>query len=392
MASDLITAKGFVFSAALSGRVVRLVEQRGARVIESFVSLLGPEVDITEFAAMYAPKAVLADAYTFADVPGFDPALVYARPIPSSADPTFNVADFFSGNLAGREGPTSPRELWATEPMAEEDFWGLIGVLGGNVNEAGVELLESRLSQLPTSEIEAFARRLYLVADALNTEEVAAAALEKPYFGSDAFLWWRLAIIARGPAARDGVLAGSFSTGVTEEAWEQAGGLESVAERAVERRDGVRPVFLQAQLKRGATGRAGSRKVNDVEAAFRAKFGDGTVDLKPGPRTAAAMTARGLEPGVVASRFVVRARDCSHECVVIQHIDLYRENVERHLREGAEGIARQLDGVVSSAIEYDDNQTFSLQDWWAIFTIRRSWGGSREEYLAAYGLGLAPSC
>jgi hypothetical protein len=118
---------------------------------------------------------------------------------------------------------------------------------------------------------------------------------------------------------------------------------------------------------------------------LRAKYGDGTRDLKPGPRTVAAMTARGLMPVILTSRFVVRTSGGSHECIVVQHIDPYRENVALHLREAADACARDLGGVVSSPIEHFSTRSLQL-DGWPVFEIRRLWKGTVEEYCDRYGL------
>jgi len=378
-----VSANGNVFPERVSGFASRLVARKGPSVKEWFTVWLGEAWAPGRYLEGFPDGARFVDVHEFRDVPGWDPALIYSRIIPGSDGPSFSVADFFVGNREVQPTANVVRNLSDVDPMGEDDFWALISILGGETALEGIDELEAALAKRPVAEIEAFARQFFVVLRSLKTEAIADDAFEKPFFPSDSFLWWRLAVVAKGSETVASVVAGT-PTPVNEDEWTAAEMLDEVAERAVERRDGDKPVYVYEPVRsRSSKGR--SSKAQDVEEMLRAKYGDGTRDLKPGPRTVAAMTARGLMPTILTSRFVVRTKGVSHECIVVQHVDPYGENVALHLREAAEAFARDLGGVVSSSIEHFNTSSLQL-DGWPVFEIRRLWKGTVEEYCDRYGL------
>lgn len=383
MESDFVSANGRVFPKHVSGFISRVVARKGASVNEWFTIWLVDTWEPDDYLAGFPEGARFVDVQEFRNLPGWDPALMYSRLVPRSGDPGFSVGAFFAGNRAVDPSANPVRNLSAIEPMSEDSFWALIDLLGGEVTVERVDALERALAERPVGEIEAFARRLAATLSTLKKQVIADAARERPTFGSDAFLWWRLAVVAQGPNTLAAVAAGT-PTRVSEGEWAAAELLDEVAERAVERREGDKPVYVYDPV-RSSSSKGRSSKAQDVEEMLRAKYGDGTKDLMPGPRTVAAMTARGLNPVILASRFVVRVSRVSHECLVIQHVDPYGENVASHLRVAADAFARELGGVVSTPIEHFTSWTHQL-DGWPIFEIRRLWKGTVDEYCEHYGL------
>lgn len=383
MESDFVSADGDVFPERVSGFVSRVVARKGPSVMEWFTVWLREGWDPEDYLERFPDGARFVDVQEIRDVPGWDPALIYSRVIPGSDQPSFSVADFFEGNREVQPTAHAVRNLSDVDPMAEDHFWALVALLGGEATLEGVDALEAALAERPVVEIEAFARRFFVVLRTLKTEAIADAAFEKPFFPSDSFLWWRLAVVAKGREVAESVAAGT-PTPVNEDEWTAAEMLDEVAERAVERRDGDKPVYLYEPVRsRSSKGRP--TKAQDVKEMLRAKYGDGTRDLKPGPRTAAAMTARGLNPVILTSRFVVRTSGGSHECIVVQRIDSYREDVALHLRRAANVCAREFGGLVSTPVEHVNTQTLHLGGW-PVFEIRRLWKGTVDEYCERYGL------
>jgi len=385
MTSDDVTAFGRTIPARVSGYVDRVVQLRGASVREVFV--FNP-VDVWEpglaLRGWFAEEgARLVDTYRFDDESGWAPALLYRRFIPGSDAPFFDAAAFFAGNREADKDPRPERDLRDVAPMPEGEFWALIASLGGHASVDRVVALEEALAERDVVEIEAFWRRLMLVMRALLKEPIAEAAREQVTYGSDPFEWWCLAVIAQGPETVAAVRKGG-STVVSEDEWEAGGLLLEVAQNAEERREGVRPEYVMTARRR-----SGARALStaaQAEAFLREKYGDGTVDREPGPRTPVEMEARGLLPSVVTSRFLVRTAQGCHECLVAQHIDVHGENVDRYLREGAQWCAGRLGGVLATRIEHMNTHSLELPP--SPFEIRRGWKGGIDGYLARHHSGV----
>lgn len=380
MTSDDVRAFGRTIPARVSGCVDRVVQLRGtsAREVFVFTPIDGwePGLALRGWFAEEDPR--LVDTYRFDDEPGWAPALVYRRLIPDSAREFFDASGYLGVNGAVDKAPRSQRDVSSAAPMSSNEFWELIAIVGGHASIHGVVALEKALAERPAADIVAFWRRLQLVLRSVRKKPVAESAHEPVMYGSDAFTSWCLAVVAQGADAVAAV-GGGGSTRVSEAEWEAGHLLREVAENAEERREGVRPEYLaRARSSQVKTLSAAAR----TEAMLREKYGDGTVDRAPGPRTPVEMEQRGLMPSVVVSRFIVRTPEGCHECLVAQHLDVRGENVDRHLRDGARECAERLGGVMASPIEHIDSASMTLSP--TLYEIRRRWAGNIDEYLARH--------
>ncbi|MFC5007338.1 DUF4240 domain-containing protein [Dactylosporangium cerinum] len=101
-------------------------------------------------------------------------------------------------------------------PMAENDFWKLIAVMNGDVDEDAVARLTEALSARRHRDVVAFQERLALALFELDRRELARQPVrftddppdEDPIpLGDDMFLYLRAGIVARGRAVWQAVLA-----------------------------------------------------------------------------------------------------------------------------------------------------------------------------------------
>jgi hypothetical protein len=121
-------------------------------------------------------------------------------------------------------------------PLDEDRFWAMIEILGGVVDGDRLEALTRALSKKPRKTILGFQETLARQLHRLDRPELLPDPYPsgRPPMSADVFLHFRCAIVAAGPAAIEGVLAGGP---ISEDVWlpEAAGGLLHVANDALAR-------------------------------------------------------------------------------------------------------------------------------------------------------------
>ena len=190
-------------------------------------------------------------------------------------------------------------------------------------------------------------------------------------------------MISAGRTAFEAVAAGKHLS-VDEDLVSFGFALSTLGERVLENRSGDLVVFGFDPTSSGS--HPVKKRVSESERTMRERYGDGTTDLRPGPRDFASMASRGLYGMTVVSRFFVSRPDGTAECLVAQRIDPYREDVRKHVLEAAAAQARDLGGRICTPVEWYHTGKGSIQEPLTMFVIRRRWNGTLKEYLSSYGL------
>lgn len=121
-------------------------------------------------------------------------------------------------------------------PLAEDDFWSLVDVLEGRVDEAALERLTAALRTRSRRDVVGFQERLARVLYELDREVLADQPVrfgdepeEVPIpLSDDSFLYLRAGIVARGRATYERVLASP--TVLAEGVWDESEDLLYVAQ------------------------------------------------------------------------------------------------------------------------------------------------------------------
>lgn len=366
--------------ALVSGVVVRIVSSRGVRVRESFMWLDRLPEDPQWYAGHFGDDARIVDSYEVEETSGWGPLVAFRREVPGGFRDDAEAQAFFAGNRALDQVVMSVN-LAHVEPMEAERAWELLADSASASNRE--QVLQRALSELTVPQVEQFCARVERWARELDTDQAVAIAGPTFVRGSDGFRAWRFGVIARGSEFFEAVRAGHDGV-VPEQDVEFGFALGSLGERVVEDLTGVAPEFV-FDPKTPADGRR-KKRLSAAEQFVRERDGDGTVDQRPGPRDARAMLGRGLHPCVVTSRFIASAPHGYSECLVVQHIDTHRENVARHVRDGARTVASGFGGVVCTTAEWDDTGTDLIQGGLPLFDLKRPWKGTLDEYLEHYRL------
>ena len=369
------------YEAPVSGVVVRVALKVGASVREVFTWVAGLPEDPDRFAGNFGTEARMVGSFTVAETSGWGPLLVFKRDVPGALEDDASVQRFFSGNRA-LEQVSVEVNLAHVEPLVEERAWALLKS-SGEVDAQRGHAMRSLLEELSPKEVERFVARLERWAQQLDSDVVCAAAGSGLIRGSDGFRAWRFGVIGEGREVFEACV-GERSYSLPLELEEFGFALATMGERVIEDLTGARPVYSFDPAVTATAAKKNRRST--IEEQLRERDGDGTVDLHPGPRDVRSMHSRGLRPKTVVSRFFVRLPTGSVECLLAQHIDMYREDVARHVRAGAVAAARELGGVVCTSVEWYNTMKGTIQDPLTMFEIRRSWKGDLESYLAEYCL------
>ncbi len=365
----------------MSGVVVRVAAKVGASVREVFTWMRWFPKDPAKFAANFGTAARIVGSFSVAESSGWGPMVIFKRDVSRDFEDDSSVQRFFAGNRA-LEHLSLDVNLAQVEPLDEGQTWSLLATsreAGGDREHA----MRALLKALPPEQVERFCARIEAWAFQLDTETSLASAGSDFVRGSDGFRAWRFGVIAEGrerfEAARDGkVLA------LTPESEEFGFALSTLGERVMEDLTDATPIFsfdpTAPRIERK------KKRRNKLEEQIRQRDGDGTVDLHPGPRDVRSMHARGLYPKTVVSRCLIQVHAGTIECLLAQHIDVYREDVARHVRAAAVVIAEELGGVIRSPLEWYDTTKGTIQEPLTVFEIKRSWKGSLDEYLVQYCL------
>ncbi len=338
--------------APVSGVMVRVVAQRGVSVGEWFTWPGEYPQNPERYAGYFGDNAQVADAYEVDEESGWGPIVVYRRVIPGGFADDAEAQAFFAGNRALDQVVMSVN-LAHVEPMDAERAWEL---LADSAQAAGSreQALRRALSELTVSQVEQFCACVERWARELDTDEAAAIAGPTFVRGSDGFRAWRFGVVAQGREVFEAVRAGE-PRAVAESDVEFGFALGSLGERVIEDLTGVAPEFV-FDPKAPAQGRR-KKRLSAAEQLVREQHGDGTADLRPGPRDVRSMWDRGLFGGVVVARCVVRSAAGYEECLIAQHIDVYGEDVARHVRDAVNQICAQLGAAPCTPAEWFDTGT-----------------------------------
>jgi hypothetical protein len=313
-------------------------------------------------------KAVLVDAQPAFEAIGEGATLLYQNVIPGAYEAEF-TASFAAQVISDVVSDSIEIDVDSTTPLPEAEFWQVMSALGGAVSARGTRKLRAALAKRSPEFIAAFGVRLVLAADDLNRRAIARAADQDSMApGGDAFLWWRMAILARGPEFVAGVASGVSTIEMDEGEWAAGEGLVEVAGEAYERRTGNHAVFFS-----GADG--------NLRVPVPAQ-----VDYT-GERSADPMIAAGLAPTNVGSRFVVAKSSELVDCVAIQTVDVDREDTTRVLTVLAEEMSARIGGVLVSIPLMNDLHTLGFGNGQEFFVSKQRHIVDVGHYRAVNGLG-----
>lgn len=191
-----LDAHGFLGGRIREGRALRVLFRKG-RKFDDLVLFQSADGEMDGVGAPPGGEFEVLSASTFSVLSESGPVVVEDRVLPTRfEDPVGWVEKALSGvELEGWALDPPPRAL-----MSDEEFWGLIGLLDGSLDDDDVALLSEALEDLPYREILQFndtlAARLHELDHPGNAVRLGEG--DDVVVSADASLYYRCEIIAQG--------------------------------------------------------------------------------------------------------------------------------------------------------------------------------------------------
>jgi hypothetical protein len=284
----------------VSGQLIRTVRAVRRRLSWQYFLIIDG-TDPKDYLGWWGAGAEIVDAVPLLEDPALGPALLTRRVVGDASDreSLLDRFDAEQNNAGAAEERVAIVRDSSVEVWTDDEFWGQIALLGGQINSSSVAKLVRSLSGLTAPRIAGFAYAL---------RKRVAVRLEKSGVGGDADVWSVLEQIALG---RNHF---TESTGVPSSVDGRGEMLEGVAEQAYARRTQKQLVLIDDD--------ASAAEVLGQESRGR---GTSAVDFE---RTIDAFRARGLGPALVGSRFLAIDKLFVYECIGVQLCEAREPYVE----------------------------------------------------------------
>jgi len=193
MMSGSLEAHGFFGGLTTEGHAARVLFRQGRRYDDQVLFTKDGDDDFGIGAPPGGEFSVLA-RYTFPIVSELGPVVVSDRVISVNADDATAWIQAVTSSIR----PSGRLEDFKREPMEDERFWQLVGLLDGQIDDEGLEALIGALSELTPGDLDSFNDTLAMKLHALdhpgNTMRWSGMV------SADASLYYRCEIVAAGRA------------------------------------------------------------------------------------------------------------------------------------------------------------------------------------------------
>ena len=356
--------------------MVRSVFMSRGFVSERFGLLFEPESSEDIYDVWNRRDARVVDIAPFFQTPSTDFPIVYRRRLLDDGAKGTVISEFEDQVVPSPSVDPESVDVSRHSLLDIDQFWGLIASLNGSASRRNVAGLVRVLADLDPEGIEAFAAQLATLLSTIRTEEIAdRAARNTPLFDSDAFLWWRLAVVAAGRHTFDQVASGTEELILSEKDWAAGENLIGVAEKAYCRRTRREVLF---ELPIDDDNRANSPH-------------DEKLVLDSEEHSSPTLGRRDFAGSVVGSRFLMRDQDGVSECIVIQLVDRSAEDTCAVVSRLARAAAARIGGELFSTVKFYETYHSAIYSSLPVFEFKQRHAGTLERYLHERGFGATAS-